>query len=374
MCSKELSDYFTPLDVGQTKTIKVSIEGPNASGKTVASRLVPNAFRAIEASSSNSEYCTPLVKIAEPPTFLVAPNDPRRVDTWRALTKEGISRDGVFTEEELQDPLTVGTLFLLARRFLESQAVNDYPYPKKAGYRYEDPWFGHVHSFGREKGKRTVYSAEEAQNIACQVLLTDRGTLSTLRYQGGNPDGGTEVVRLIKRMYQEKFLLREAMTIVVVPTKGSELAATEDRDEDERDQFKDGSDPIRRYTGLRDLASETMTDNFVVIENDPTGQKNSISVTSLLITLLTKCAVQSKVEGTPLPWSTPNKVQPIRLNFNFYKFYRYMNLADTGFSRDCERFIMQMRDGMFYSGDVGLRFLDNQIELILMQDVANWRQ
>ena len=82
-------------------------------------------------------------------------------------------------------------------------------------------------SFGHEKGKKTVETIGEALEAGCQVLLTDRGTLSTLRYQGLDPQIGSEVVRLIKRLYSEKFLLREAMTIVILPTQNSIAVSAE---------------------------------------------------------------------------------------------------------------------------------------------------
>lgn len=88
---------------------------------------------------------------------------------------------------------------------------------------------------------------------------------------------GDAVRQRIKVLYDRNFLVRENMTLLVLPHDKESLNTDPDeRDRDELDQYNRLSD-VERYSQLRENCG-VFSDKLVVIKNDPTGKREHCQV------------------------------------------------------------------------------------------------
>ena len=228
---------FRPLDEQSTQDVYyqlvlATLEGPNGVGKTSIWRQAINILQAVHSINFKENQAVPPIKgMAEPPGLLV---DDNRADTWRSLTKEGKSKDKLVDEIALKDPYFQARLFLWGRRMVEYDARLNFPFLDSTNWLKPD-------SLILRPGQRFPDSLENLGRSRIAIFLKDRGTGSTLRYQGRDPNVGGKVVGLVDKLYRTGFLIKEAMTILVMPAEDGALRDGEHRDR-ERDQFTENGD------------------------------------------------------------------------------------------------------------------------------------
>ena len=68
-------------------------------------------------------------------------------------------------------------------------------------------------------------------------MIKDRGTGSTLVYQGRDEEYGEQIREYITELYRKNVLVREALTILIMPRYNVLSTPNADRDVEEPDQF-----------------------------------------------------------------------------------------------------------------------------------------
>ena len=200
--------------------VLTSVEGPNGVGKTSAYKTAINILQALLVLTSENRCSIPVIGVAEPTAL---PIDVGRKDTWRSLAKEGISRDGILETADLKNPLFQAYLFLLNRRLVEGAMlrVNEFTI-KDLLYGLDDVWIRPDRTILNNKD--LVLGMDQLANAGTLIGFKDRGTGSTIRYQGKEP----RVVEVIKRLYNEQFLRKENLTILITPYSADSLRVVRD--------------------------------------------------------------------------------------------------------------------------------------------------
>ncbi|MBU0569289.1 hypothetical protein KKB40_00720 [Patescibacteria group bacterium] len=272
----ELARYWDPEKIPGYELMMVSIEGPNGTGKSVIFKEALNAVSAAHLDIYAGELMPPVIGVVEPPDLKVDPWNSERDDTFRTLAKSGVSTDGVFSGEELSDPRIQAGLFLLSRRFVEREAFFRFPVEN-----FHSCWMLPKGFF--DPGIQ-VRNSKQLNSVEFAILVKDRGTGSTLVYQARDEKYGAEIRRQIAWAYEQNFLIRENMTILIMPRTAKSLVLVDDRDVGEPDQYSEVAD-LERYQFLKDDAL-IFTERLVELRNDPTGRSNSMTSPVLLATML----------------------------------------------------------------------------------------
>lgn len=222
------------------------------------------------------------------------------------------------------------------------------------------------------KSWERIKNWSDLSRVGFATLLKDRGTCSTMVYQGMDDIYGDAVRQRIKVLYDRNFLVRENMTLLVLPHDKESLNTDPDeRDRDELDQYNRLSD-VERYSQLRENCG-VFSDKLVVIKNDPTGKKGTLSSTSMLAALLV-VAEEQRAQGTLIELEEGRYV----VNFPLYKVCRRLDrLESQGFVGFFDSVFMESRRDSnnkyaYLNGDVGIVKIDqNSVEMVIEPDLED---
>lgn len=353
----EIEFPFRRLDNSQEEWngfdfVLTSVEGPNGVGKTSAYKTAINVLQALCVLTSGDKCSMPVIGVAEPTAI---PIDSGRQDTWRSLAKEGISRDGILETADLKDQLFQAYLFLLNRHLVEYAMLNVNEFTISGLlYGFDDIWIRPDRTILNSKD--LVLGMDQLADAGALVGFKDRGTGSTIRYQGGEP----RVMEIIKRFYKEKFLRKEDLTILITPYSADSLRTTDDARE--RDQYSDNGD-VDAYRSIKNYEG-SFTDMVVEIKNDPTGRRGSISTTSVVIATLALMAVKNKSGEINMQKRRTTQ----RMHAPIIKALQLLEGSGTPGFRDMSRQLIhdrQMSGGIIASGEVEMKLLGDEVEVTI---------
>ena len=345
--------------------LNISMEGPNGSGKSsiawAASRLLQAVL--LQDCAIRNVKPWPVYRITEPPDLKVDTLDSSRVDTFRTLLKSHKSEDGCISKDDLKDPLTQASLFLWARHFLEDRMLNRPPFHPLLGRRWDDgaPFSGSInidpqYVIFRDSDK--VINTDDLNQAGGLVAFKDRATGSTVVYQALLQSESTRniVTKLIRRLYQERFLLKEDLTLVVMPENKSSLNSDPKRDLKEHDAYA-GLDDFGGYRIL-DQFSNTFSRRLVYLRNDPTGGRGDMSVSVLAATILMKAACDLKIQNKIIPLDQEFDVDVDLLTLR----HDVDDIAELHFTNDMSLILSRLITGQspIYCGDVGILGYDKK--------------
>jgi thymidylate kinase len=292
---------FTPLDPEIVKKVSpelrlpyeitmVSIEGPNASGKSAIARLTAQIIQVAHAHTYPVDRpMRPVIGVSEPPDFKLKGD---LKNTWRSLAKSGGDMDGTFTDFDFNDQYFRAGLFIWGRRILEEKITHDLPL-NGIDYNSSGNGFWRPRLYVRDT-RQQINTQADLRNCGATVIK-DRGHISTLAYQGLDKEKGELVRRASENLYNQGFLRKEDLSIIVRPVGRVSEGEFNERDEEEADDFtifdKEGrySEVIRQ--GLWKLCSNCA----VVVDNDPSGEKNKLSMSAFMSAFLIS-AVEQGIE------------------------------------------------------------------------------
>lgn len=346
------------------KLTMVTLEGPNGVGKTTAWRQAMNILQAGYALNYPEGQPVPPIKgVAEPPAWFV---DQGRKDTWRSLAKEVISRDDLIPEGLLKNTYFQARLFLWARRFVETEATFAFQY-------LASPFYVEPDVLLLKRGQSVFYGGEigeaksRLEQAGSAILIKDRGTGSTLRYQGRDDKDGVKVIRLIKGLYGKKFLRREDLTVLIMPFREDALRAGEQRDR-EKDQYCEGDD-VSSYRGIKDYEG-VFTKRIVEITNDPSGARNCISTTACLVALLTYAAEKEKLGLINIRGG-----EVVHLDFPLRKALDRLEEVGTPVMSQVSQKVMhdlnktRYSQGWYENGEVKVRIADRGVDMVINRKI-----
>jgi hypothetical protein len=215
-----------------------------------------------------------------------------------------------------------------------------------------------------------VDSLDDLLDSKMAVLLKDRGSGSTCVYQGMRADGGGAVMKLMKNLYDKGFLIKEDLTIVVVPYEYESYYLSKDkhRDDDERDMH-DGLNELERYMRLRFTGwRDVFTNRIIYIKNDPSGKEGPVYFPALISSILIYATEKQRRGELEL---VENK--PIQMKFPIVNVVEYVeDKLESDSSPSFRKFIGNLvwgdkRKGkyLFTCGDVGFTkfdLMDNLVE------------
>ena len=329
---------YAPDMVPPYKLDIISLDGPNGTGKTSALRSAVHLFHTMQSMTSPKDRpIAPKVIVAEPPSIKITEDLP---DTWRSIAKEW--KGTHLSEKDLRNnPLLQATMFLWGRRMVEKQAFFDFPFKDDSGtWQFTD-------SSVLVDASQRCFTPDQLEQCGQAILIKDRGTASTLRYQGQNPKGGEKVLSLVSTLYRQRFLKPERLTILVMPVSVGTLRPDGHGREIDRYDEQGNVDSYRRVKRFQG----TFTDQVFEITNDPTGASYNISTTSLTIATLMFLASQPE----RIPIGTENVVD--------CKWDAALRrLTDVGIP-GCESFSQMVHEDMgrqrkIISGEVTIREID----------------
>lgn len=287
--------------------VPVSLEGPNGVGKTSIYKATLSIHQASHAflAPSNSK-ASPVIGVAEPPDIKI---DDGRLDSWRMLAKSGISKDGAFKAGELRDPLIQAGLFFWGRRLVEEKLFNRFP--TRTSFYRDDKKFLNCFEIPQpfyKDGRQAVESLDDLLESGMATLIKDRGSGSTCVYQGSSENKGNEVMRLMTHLYETGFLIKEELTLVVVPYDYSSFYNSLDkrRDESEPD-IHNNLNELERYYDLK-FKSDIFSKRLIYIKNDSTGKTAPLFFPAMVSSILIS-AVEKGLLGSIKPFDGESVVE-----------------------------------------------------------------